>query len=147
MQNDKLEIEDLDENADDFLETYLATNPDLKVLEVKASPSNRNKNRSSLKAQDDSSVNQRRYSSRMSLQSAKRPLSKNQDPSAIVGTQKSSKALSSSRNEHHPTMEDNFEQYSNSIGAVEELDPIGESVAESFNQYEDLDKFLENDRR
>ena len=67
MQNDKLEIEDLDENADDFLETYLATNPDLKVLEVKASPSNRNKNRSSLKAQDDSSVNQRRYSSRMSL--------------------------------------------------------------------------------
>ena len=44
-------------------------------------------------------------------------------------------------------MEDNFEQYSNSIGGVDELDPIGESVVESFNQYEDLDKFLENDRR
>ena len=47
-------------------------------------------------------------------------------------------------------IEDNFEQYSVPIMEEEHLDRGAadrNSIEESFNQYEDLDKFLENDRR
>lgn len=45
------------------------------------------------------------------------------------------------------TNEDNFEQYSVPRDEDNQKGGDRQSIEDSFNQYDDLDKFLENDRR
>ena len=54
LQN--LEVDDLDDHNDDFMETYVAMNPDLKVVEAGARNIAQGRNSPILRAQDDSGV-------------------------------------------------------------------------------------------
>ena len=139
---------DLKEEEDDFMDTYLAVKLDVKVRESQLSPQHRRK---ANKVDKSDSKLTSRYHSRLSAKSPTtknqpRPLTKNREQTSLQ--QQSSRARSISQDEVQPTIEENFEQYS--ALPVEEIDKLAfdrNSIEESFNQYENLDKFLENDRK
>ena len=138
---------DLKEEEDDFMDTYLAVKLDVKVRESQLSP----QHRQARKVDKSDSQLTSRYHSRLSAKSPTtknqpRPLTKNREKTA--SQLQSSRARSNSQDEIQPTIEENFEQYS--ALPVEEIDKLAfdrNSIEESFNQYENLDKFLENDRK
>lgn len=135
---------ELDDDEDDFMDTYLAINLELKVRESQNSRMQRNNVHTS--AREISQIS--RYQSRLSIKSAtkNRPLSKKTETNKN-NPPVSSRGRSSSRDEIQPTVEDNFDQYSVpnedlNTGALDR-----NSIEDSFNQYENMDKFLENNRR
>ena len=130
------------------METFRAANLELKVRESQGSRMARRAAHTSARENSKDSIT--RYESRLEVKSATkpRPLSKRQD------LPPSSQNRSSSREDKPPTIEDNFEQYSASampsVAPNDEVDRGGadrNSIEDSFNQYEHLDKFIENDRR